>query len=282
MNAAGRQSNGIIKISDEVIAVCAANATLKTKGVADLAGGISNALSKNFLGKELTWKGIKVSQSEDGVELDVHIIVKYHAKIPAVAWDIPVSYTHLDVYKRQERERLEEEGILYAQLLSEKNTLEKQLTESKNTLKQLYDDADIEPAYRNLVAIGYMYELISIEAATQLKGSNGLYYLVRKELRQDNLEGILNGISDQLNTIISQNNRLHNELMLMNQESVRLSGKILSELKETSKTQMEMNNSMRAIERNTRYSSYSNALTSYNTTRMRKELEYQAFLKRVR
>ena len=88
MNAAGRQSNGIIKISDEVIAVCAANATLKTKGVANLAGGISNALSKNFLGKELTWKGIKVSQSEDGVELDVHIIVKYHAKIPAVAWDI--------------------------------------------------------------------------------------------------------------------------------------------------------------------------------------------------
>ena len=183
---------------------------------------------------------------------------------------------------RKEKERLEEEGILYAQLLSEKNTLEKQLTESKNTLKQLYDDADIEPAYRNLVAIGYMYELISIEAATQLKGSNGLYYLVRKELRQDNLEGILNGISDQLNTIISQNNRLHNELMLMNQESVRLSGKILSELKETSKAQMEMNNSMRSIERNTRYSCYSNALTSYNTTRMRKELEYQAFLKRVR
>ena len=36
---------------------------------------------------------------------------------------------------------------------------------------------------------------------------------------------------------------------------------------------------MRAIERNTRYSSYSNALTSYSTTRMRKELEYQAFLK---
>ena len=57
MNAAGRQSNGIIKISDEVIAVCAANATLKTKGVADLAGGISNALSKNFLGKELTMEG---------------------------------------------------------------------------------------------------------------------------------------------------------------------------------------------------------------------------------
>ena len=88
MNAAGRQNNGIIKISDEVIAVCAVNATLKTKGVSDLSGGISNALSKNFLGKELTWKGIKVNQSEEGVEIDVHIIVKYHAKRPAVAWDI--------------------------------------------------------------------------------------------------------------------------------------------------------------------------------------------------
>lgn len=83
-------------------------------------------------------------------------------------------------------------------------------------------------------------------------------------------------------SIISQNNRLHSELMHMNQESVRLSGKILSELKETSKTQMEMNNSMRAIERNTRYSSYSDALTAYNTTRMRKELEYQTFLSRIR
>ena len=183
---------------------------------------------------------------------------------------------------RKEKERLENEAKLYNQLSVEKRVLEKQLTESENTLKQLYDDADIEPAYRNLVAIGYMNELISIEAATQLKGSNGLYYLVRKELRQDNLEGILNGISDKLNTIISQNNRLHSELMHMNQESVRLSGKILSELKETSKTQMEMNDSMRAIERNTRYSSYSDALTAYNTTRMRKELEYQTFLSRIR
>lgn len=76
------------KISDEVIAVCAVNATLKTDGVAGLEGGLSNALSKNFLGKELMVKGIKVYQDEDGVEIDVHITVKYNAKIPAVAWDI--------------------------------------------------------------------------------------------------------------------------------------------------------------------------------------------------
>lgn len=88
MNQAGRQTDGAVKISDEVIAVCAVNATLKTEGVANLSGGISNALSKNILGKELTSKGVKVSQTDEGVEIDVHIIVKYLAKIPAVAWDI--------------------------------------------------------------------------------------------------------------------------------------------------------------------------------------------------
>ena len=77
-----------LKISDEVIAVCAINATLKTKGVAKLAGGFSNTLSKNILGKELVSKGIKVNRTEEGVEIDVHIIVKYRFKIPAVAWDI--------------------------------------------------------------------------------------------------------------------------------------------------------------------------------------------------
>lgn len=77
-----------IKISDEVIAVCAVNATLKTDGVSGLAGGFSNTLSKNLLGKELMSKGVKVSQTDEGVEIDVHIIVKYQVKIPAVAWDI--------------------------------------------------------------------------------------------------------------------------------------------------------------------------------------------------
>ena len=93
-----------IRISDEVIAVSAVNATLKTEGVAGMSGGIPNALSRNFLGKELLAKGIKVSQTDEGVEVDVYITVKYHAKIPAVAWDIQEnvkkeiqSMTELDV-----------------------------------------------------------------------------------------------------------------------------------------------------------------------------------------
>lgn len=81
-------SENKVKISDEVIAVCAVNAALKTEGVSSLAGNFSNTLSRNILGKELLSKGVKVTQSDEGVEIDVHIIVKYHVKIPAVAWDI--------------------------------------------------------------------------------------------------------------------------------------------------------------------------------------------------
>ena len=85
---ANEHRNGTIKFSDEVIAVCAANATLKTKGVADLAGDFTNLLSKSILGKELLSKGGKVSQTEEGVIVDVFVIVEYKVNIPSVAWDI--------------------------------------------------------------------------------------------------------------------------------------------------------------------------------------------------
>ena len=85
---ANEHKNGTIRFSDEVIAVCAANATLKTKGVADLAGDFTNLLSKSILGKELLSKGVKVSQTEEGVIVDIFVIVEYKINIPSVAWDI--------------------------------------------------------------------------------------------------------------------------------------------------------------------------------------------------
>ncbi|MCI8647829.1 MAG: Asp23/Gls24 family envelope stress response protein [Firmicutes bacterium] len=88
MNTVNEQNAGTLKISDEVIAVCAANATLKTKGVAELAGDITNALSKTILRKELLSKGAKVSQSDSGVNIDIFVIVEYQINIPAVAWEI--------------------------------------------------------------------------------------------------------------------------------------------------------------------------------------------------
>lgn len=74
--------------SDDVIAICAINATLRVKGVKELYGGIQNSISENLLGKELLSKGIKVEQIEEGIHLDVYVVVEYGSKIPETAWDI--------------------------------------------------------------------------------------------------------------------------------------------------------------------------------------------------
>ena len=79
---------GAVKISDDVIAVCAVNATLRTTGVSDFSPVFADNFSKNFFGKEPPYKGIKISQNEDGIIIDIFVIVDYGVKIPAVAWDI--------------------------------------------------------------------------------------------------------------------------------------------------------------------------------------------------
>ena len=88
MAGSGEDKIGTIKISDEVIAICVLNATLKTKGVSGLSGGLTDSITKNLLGKDPVYKGIKVSQGEEGIIIDVSVIVDYGVKIPSVAWDI--------------------------------------------------------------------------------------------------------------------------------------------------------------------------------------------------
>lgn len=80
-------NNGIVKVSDEVIAVTAAIATAEVEGVASLAGGITDNITKNILRMNVT-KGVKVS-TEDGVLIiDIYVNVYYGYRIPEVAWSI--------------------------------------------------------------------------------------------------------------------------------------------------------------------------------------------------
>lgn len=79
---------GVLKIADDVIAICAVTATLRTKGISDFSPVFSDNFSKNILGKEPLYKGIKVSQNDDGITVDLFVIVEYGVKIPAVAWDV--------------------------------------------------------------------------------------------------------------------------------------------------------------------------------------------------
>ncbi|MCL1982650.1 MAG: Asp23/Gls24 family envelope stress response protein [Clostridiales bacterium] len=82
------EKSGIVKIADEVIAICAVNATLRTPGVAEFSPVFSDNFSKSFFGKDPLYKGLKISQHDDGITVDIYIVVDYGVKIPAVAWDI--------------------------------------------------------------------------------------------------------------------------------------------------------------------------------------------------
>ncbi len=82
------EDNEVLTVSDDVLAVCAINATLKTEGVAEMAGGITNITRKGIRRKELVAKGAKVTRNNENIEIDLHVIVSYGCKIPQVAWDI--------------------------------------------------------------------------------------------------------------------------------------------------------------------------------------------------
>ncbi len=88
MNNNNEDNLGTLKISDDVIAVCVKNATLKTKGVSRLSSVFSDNISKNIFGKDNLYKGIKINQSDEGISIDLYLIVKYGVKIPEVAWNI--------------------------------------------------------------------------------------------------------------------------------------------------------------------------------------------------
>lgn len=82
---------GTIRISDDVITACAAGAVTRIKGVSRLAAGFTDNLSINILGIEPGGKGIRLSRDEEGLSLDIYVIVEYRVKIPQLAWEIQSS-----------------------------------------------------------------------------------------------------------------------------------------------------------------------------------------------
>ena len=75
-------------MSDENITAYAASVALGIEGVHELTGSLTDSISKNILGKESSGKGIRLTRSDEGLILDVYVIVEYKVKIPQLAWEI--------------------------------------------------------------------------------------------------------------------------------------------------------------------------------------------------
>lgn len=74
---------GTVKIADEVVAVIAGLAATEVKGVASIAGGITNGMVARKGIKALS-KGVKVDVQDHLVTVDLSVCLEYGYSIPEV------------------------------------------------------------------------------------------------------------------------------------------------------------------------------------------------------
>ncbi|MFB9279888.1 Asp23/Gls24 family envelope stress response protein [Cohnella cellulosilytica] len=74
---------GIIRISDDVVATIAGLAALETPGVAAMSGGISEGLAKRLSGRNAQ-KGVSVEVGQVEAAIDLRIVVQYGIPIQEV------------------------------------------------------------------------------------------------------------------------------------------------------------------------------------------------------
>ena len=85
--------NGRIEISNDVIAIIAAEAALEVEGIGGLAGGIGSDIAE-LLGKKNLSKGIKIQTEEAEITVEAHVLVKYGYVVTDVARNIQDSITN--------------------------------------------------------------------------------------------------------------------------------------------------------------------------------------------
>ena len=76
------------KISEEIVCKTAVKAVLDVPGVARLSDSFTDNLSKMLYNKDTENSGVKVNVGDDGLTIDVFVIVDFGVKIPQLAWDI--------------------------------------------------------------------------------------------------------------------------------------------------------------------------------------------------
>ena len=139
----------------------------------------------------------------------------------------------------------DDEERVKKEIKSDKIRIEKELTKKKilvekvalikgrkqsaeNVLKKLYAKTGIDPKFQNLMAMGYMNEFARLGIATRLEGVDGLYYLILKELRWDQMQQSLTTICNKLDTMIDRQRMMYGELVSMRQESKMMANRVIN------------------------------------------------------
>jgi uncharacterized alkaline shock family protein YloU len=86
-NVVMNTSEDKIKISEDVIATIAGIAASEMENLASMSGGFVDGIA-GMLGRKTLSKGIKVDMKEEGVALDLSLVLQYGCKIHEVAKSI--------------------------------------------------------------------------------------------------------------------------------------------------------------------------------------------------
>lgn len=149
----------------------------------------------------------------------------------------------IDMNRRKDNEKAEA-------LTEQKNNLLKRKAESEEKLKTFYDKIDIHEKFRGIVPMSYMAEYITLGIATKLEGSDGLYYLIMKDIKDTEFKYT---ITSKLDEIIQQEDILHKSIE-------------------------RMKRSCDVMVLNTSNNASSNTIDTYQSERIERELKYQTYL----
>lgn len=152
-------------------------------------------------------------------------------------------------------------------LIKQRDSLVARRKAATNKLIKFYDIMGIDVNYRSLIPIGYMDEFMRLGIANKLGGANGLYYLVRQEMRGDRLQYSLDEISKKLDEIISNQHQIYYEITDMNNKC----NKLISQAEKSAEISAKNNQLLDAAVANT-------SIAAYNSQRVKEELRFQNFM----
>jgi response regulator RpfG family c-di-GMP phosphodiesterase len=74
---------GVVKVTEDVVAIIAGIAASEVAGVSNMSGGIAGGIAEAF-GRKTLSKGVKVEVGEKEAAIDLYVIIEYGARIPEV------------------------------------------------------------------------------------------------------------------------------------------------------------------------------------------------------
>lgn len=167
----------------------------------------------------------------------------------------------------RDNRRVQRELVKQTALITQRDSLINRKKQATDKLKQFYDMVGIESSFRNIIPIGYMYEFSKLGIANKLGGADGLYYLVKKELRADQMQCTLDVISKKLDIIIDQNSDIYREIRNIDYKCDQM----ISSLNHLIETTSKANKKLDSISEN-------NSVSAYNSQRILEERRFTNYM----